>query len=243
MAAAAIRAPAGPLSPEQKACAYIAQAQHDGTVTINFFYPETFDPPAPGSPHPQWVTLTPAPNDLLTYTTIAGLLGDHVSSVLPDMCLSHTVVAHSDDGRIDYSPAGRNDIPIYLRQPAVVMLELSSAPSGQCADANGLHPALWTGTAAVPQLGHPYTLPIPRAAIFGTQTVVANFSSAGAVTAVTYGRTSGAAAVLGAATQAVDTARGNTAAQNAADLKGQADEIAQRQRLARCRANPAACTP
>ena len=83
-----------------------------------------------------------------------------------------------------------------------------------------------------------YELPIPKAATFGEQKFKVTLSEAGAVTSISYGKnvgTAGALNALGAITHV------ETPAEKAADLKAQADLIAQQQRLVRCRADPDKC--
>lgn len=91
----------------------------------------------------------------------------------------------------------------------------------------------------VPNVSAPsYELPIPKAALFGKQTFALALSDAGAVSSISYGSTSGAAGtlnVLGA------VANVGTPAYEAANLKAQADVIAQQQRLVLCQTKPDQC--
>ena len=86
-----------------------------------------------------------------------------------------------------------------------------------------------------------YVLPIPKAALFGKQSFSLALSEAGVITSVEYGKNTGAASVLNAAGAAATAQAPETTAAKAADVKAQADLIAQQQRLARCQANPAQC--
>lgn len=100
--------------------------------------------------------------------------------------------------------------------------------------------SIWTGTIQVP-LPQTYLLPIPKAALFGKQSFSLSLSEAGAVTSVDYGKNTGAASALNAAGAIATAAAPETVAAKAAEVKAQADLIAQQQRLARCHANPAQC--
>lgn len=106
---------------------------------------------------------------------------------------------------------------------------------GACGTAN-----LWSGTALVAQHGETYTLPIPRARLFGKQVFAASFDEAGALTSLGYNKDSGAAPLL-ATIQAGADALNTTAAEEAAALKSEADVIAAQQRLVSCRADPKNC--
>jgi hypothetical protein len=86
-----------------------------------------------------------------------------------------------------------------------------------------------------------YALPIPRAAVFGKQSFALTLSEAGAVTAIDYGKLTGAASPLNVATAAANAAAPASSATQAAEVKAQADLIAQQQRLARCQAQPEKC--
>jgi hypothetical protein len=99
---------------------------------------------------------------------------------------------------------------------------------------------IWRGLVAIPD-GTNYDLPIPMAALFGMQKFSLTLNDAGAVTAVDYGKNTGAAGAANAANAVAAAVTPETAAAKAADLKAQADVIAQGQRLARCESNPTGC--
>lgn len=100
---------------------------------------------------------------------------------------------------------------------------------------------VWEATAPVSQCGEPYSLPIPRAALFGQNAFGLALAESGAVTTLTYGTQPGTAEAIGAAGQAIDAFNGDTTAQKGAALKAEADLIAAQQRLLRCRADATAC--
>lgn len=83
-----------------------------------------------------------------------------------------------------------------------------------------------------------YTLPIPKAALFGKQNISLVLSDAGAVTSIGYGKTVGISGALNAMGTLANT---QTAATEAADAKAQADLIAQQQRVMLCRTKPDQC--
>jgi hypothetical protein len=96
---------------------------------------------------------------------------------------------------------------------------------------------IWKGNVALPG-AETYELPIPRAALFGSQKFSLTLSEAGAITAVDYGKGTGAAG----AANAIATALGpETTATKATDLKTQADLIAQQTRLHNCQVKPLDC--
>jgi hypothetical protein len=77
-----------------------------------------------------------------------------------------------------------------------------------------------------------------KAALFGKQTFTVSLSEAGAVMSVGYGKNAGTASALNAIGAIVNT---ETAAAKAAELKAQADLIAQQQRLVLCQTKPDQC--
>jgi hypothetical protein len=81
-------------------------------------------------------------------------------------------------------------------------------------------------------------VPIPKAPVFGKQTFVLGLYDSGAVSNLGYAQTTGIAAVLNAAGA---LAAQDTSSAKAADLKAQADVIAQQQRLVLCTTKPAEC--
>ena len=99
---------------------------------------------------------------------------------------------------------------------------------------------LWKGIVPIPS-GATYNLPIPRAALFGMQKMTLTLSEAGAITAVEYGKNTGAAGAANAANAIATGLTPESTASKAGDLKAQADVIAQQQRLHRCQANPTTC--
>jgi hypothetical protein len=100
---------------------------------------------------------------------------------------------------------------------------------------------IWDGDVNVP-INSIYTLPIPKSALFGNQKFSLTLSDAGVIQEVSYSKATGAAGPANVIAAAAKAATPKTAADLAAELKGEADVIAQSTRLARCRAKPSACT-
>jgi hypothetical protein len=99
----------------------------------------------------------------------------------------------------------------------------------------------WSQTLVVPLKDQTYQLPIPKAALFGGQTFSLALNDAGEITSISYGKTQGFSGALNAASSAVGVDAAGDALKASA-IKAQADIIAQSQRLANCKANPAKCT-
>jgi hypothetical protein len=95
-------------------------------------------------------------------------------------------------------------------------------------------------TAVVPGV-KPFSLPIPKAALFGKQVFVLSLSETGSITSLQYGKETGAAGAVNVLNAAATAAAPETETQKAAELKAQADLIVQQQRLAKCQANPDQC--
>jgi hypothetical protein len=102
---------------------------------------------------------------------------------------------------------------------------------------------IWTGNSIVPATGQAgsYSLPIPKAALFGKQSFALTINEAGAIETITYGKTTGATAPVNVLGAAATAAAPETTAAKAAELKAESDLIVQQQRLARCRAKPDQC--
>lgn len=98
---------------------------------------------------------------------------------------------------------------------------------------------IWAGAAVVP-LSSTYGLPIPRSKAFGKQVFSVTLNESGGITAQGYGRAVGTASALNALSTAYGTVDPSDAA-IAAAAKNEADVIAQTNRLAACRKDPAAC--
>ena len=137
---------------------------------------------------------------------------------------------------IDPAVSNSGDMPLRLRQPGRIAVRVAGrGPNGPCAV------PIWNGVVSAGQAGVEYDLPIPRAALFGKQAFAMSVSEAGSLLSVQYGQEVGTASLLNAAGAALTAAKSDTAAQQAADLKSEADLIFQQQRLALCKAKPSEC--
>lgn len=121
------------------------------------------------------------------------------------------------------------------RQPGQIPVAVATGPEGHCEQS-----VVWSGIVSAAQRGVDYTIPIPKAAFFGKQSIAVGFDEAGGLTLLQYGKESGVASALGAAKAGVDAAQ-NTRAETIAELKGEADLIAAQQRLVKCQTSPATC--
>lgn len=120
----------------------------------------------------------------------------------------------------------------------VVLLELQKIGSVDLSIGSSDDPTpIGRARIVIPETGT-YKLPIPKAALFGKQTFSIILSEAGAVTSVGYGKNVGTAGALNALGSIAGT---QTAATEAADLRAQADLIAQQQRLVLCQTKPDQC--
>jgi hypothetical protein len=127
-----------------------------------------------------------------------------------------------------------------MADPAVVELKLKETKVAEVKVDDKLN-AIWNGAVTVPIKKGVYCLQIPEAAIFGSQKFALQLSDAGAITSITYGKGSGAAGALNAANSIATAVQPEADAARAADIKAQADIIAQQQRLMRCQTNPSTC--
>ena len=125
--------------------------------------------------------------------------------------------------------ASNGAVSLLLRRTSDVALSISTAGS-----------PIWTAVVAVPTASS-YSLPIPKAAFFGKQSFGLTLAESGAITALSYGKTSGVSGGLNALTALDSAVSPQSDAAKAAAVKSQADLIAQQQRLARCQAQPDKC--
>lgn len=121
-----------------------------------------------------------------------------------------------------------SDIPLTLQNTANVKIEFTSAG------------ATYASSNVVAPMSGTYTVPIPKAALFGKQSFQLTLTDSGAIKTIDYGTLSGATGALNAANSVATTAEPSATTQ-AASVKAQADLIVQQQRLVRCQTKPAAC--
>ncbi|MCX4146920.1 MULTISPECIES: hypothetical protein [Paraburkholderia] len=147
-------------------------------------------------------------------------------------------VTTTGDTRVKFGDASIQSgayIPLKLREVYNGELKIMDSHSGK---------PVYDSALAIPRPGGPndyYTVLLPKPALFGGSTFSLSLSSSGAVKSIDYKTTSGTASAIEVGTSALNAAKPESAADRAAALKGQADVIAQQNRLAKCIATPATC--
>ncbi|CAN5500175.1 hypothetical protein BH10PSE12_BH10PSE12_08260 [soil metagenome] len=217
-----------PSTARDTACKYLADNFKDGVASLTFSIVEDFKPFGGGAAG-RTTEVTVIAEDSATYDEVRILMGS--------VCLNVTA-PDPTPAPITYTPGTRKDVMLKMRQPARVPVAVLQAEDLACAGTKG---GIWKGIALVPQLGTSYDLPIPSAPVFGKQTFKLGLAESGAITALTYGKESGAASALTTAAKAIDAVDGSTVTERAAELKARADVIAQQERLIRCNNDPKAC--
>ncbi|WP_319547794.1 hypothetical protein [Desulfogranum marinum] len=110
---------------------------------------------------------------------------------------------------------------------------------------NSMSPAtdskIWKGDIHVSQFGTLYDIPIPKPALFGKTTLATTFSESGALTSIQYAGESGTSQALSVSDALLAEFEKETTAEEANQVKAEADLIAQQQRLVKCKANPEKC--
>jgi hypothetical protein len=156
-----------------------------------------------------------------------------LSGVLGSMCVTATKIQATT------APASKGpkvkDLILKARQPGVVNLEVTTGIGGCSAT------KVWSGQVPVAQFGIDYDLPIPKPAAFGKQTFAASFSDSGALSSLQYVTGSGEAQAANTIGSLVTALRGDTTTQKLAEVRAEADLIAQQQRLVQCLADRTAC--
>jgi hypothetical protein len=135
-----------------------------------------------------------------------------------------------------YDP-GVNKNVLHLQEPAQVKIRVTAGGENGACNA-GL---IWEGVVPVAQLGTAYSLPLPTPVLFGKEVLAASFAESGAMTSVQFTSNTGAGQALNVGNSALQAVQGETTAQKAADIKAEADLIAQQQRLVQCIADPKNC--
>lgn len=135
-----------------------------------------------------------------------------------------------------------NDVNLALRQPARVKVAVIEAMQAcKYTDEPESARPIWAGTVLVPQAGKPYDLPIPKGALFGKQSFELALAESGAVNSLKYGKETGGSGLLGVMNAGMAAIQPDTPAARAAEIKAEADLIAQQQRLIRCQTDPDNC--
>jgi hypothetical protein len=157
-----------------------------------------------------------------------------VDNLLPPLC-EQLLSVSKPAPQVTFDAADKNiDGYVQLRQPAHVKVAVVEA--GNCVTYPD-HRQIWAGAVLVPQLGKPYTVPIPKGQPFGKQTLELALADSGAITTLHYGRESGAAAAIGSVNDVVGAFPSQTDALNA-----QSNLIAAQQKNLKCRMDPTNCS-
>jgi hypothetical protein len=158
---------------------------------------------------------------------------------LKDMPSFLATVTSTDDVRVHYADESKNS-------GAFVGLKLREVVNGQLVIKDSSHGVpVYDSSLAIPRPGDKdqfYTVLLPEPALFGGSVFALNLSAAGAIKSVDYKTTSGTANAIEVGSHAIVAATPSSAAARAADLKAQADVIAQQTRLAKCISTPTSCT-
>jgi hypothetical protein len=218
---------------KQTPCEVIKDWGREGAVTLTYRLPNGNPVDLTAAAGGTRVDLEPTPDSETLYAELLsasfkGLnfqlrVGKHELVELPAQHASSTLPAKPQNSS--------GLVWITLNRTASVALEVRNPDDGK---------VIWTSQVVVPST-QPYHLPIPRAQLFGKQTFALELSDAGSVTKISYGTEAGAAGALNAAAALAGATRPSSVAEQAAELQAQANLIAQQERLARCRANRAAC--
>ena len=206
-------APAAPKAiPE---CDTISKWGGGKPVTLNFTKKIDYKKDTDGLPH----NLEPVPDSAGLYSKLSGKLHKPQVTVMPPHAIKRSAYANDKSDNI---------VPLNLQDTENIKLDVS---------ASGL---ISSYTITIPGK-NTFTLPIPKAALFGKQSFALTLSEAGAITQIEYGKTTGAAGPLNIATSAATSAAPESDATKAAEVKGKADLIVQQQRLVHCLSDPAKC--
>lgn len=134
--------------------------------------------------------------------------------------------------RITFSEEELEDAENTLQLNAPAIFKASAALYGKVFEA----------LLMIPERGQLYDIIVPAGQLFGTNEMELEIGPAGNVTKVKYGSTSGVSDGIGSLNSLVEALDDSTSStEQAAELKGQADIIAQQQRLIRCQVDPSTC--
>lgn len=186
-------------------------------VTLTYSQKVGFEPDAPKGPF----VLQPDPASAALYNKLKLRLPTLTLTLAPAVALPEPVIL---------SPGAKPGPKLSLNRTGTVHMEVTSGAG-----------APWTSDAIIP-LRDTFDVPLPAGAPFGKVSFALTLADSGAITTLTYGQVSGAAGPANVAAAAATAAKPSSAADRAAQLKAEADEIAQNARVARCRADPTTCT-
>jgi hypothetical protein len=217
---------AAPKTPLQQACDKISAASKDKplVLTYNLENPITYT-----SEFATEIPLKPDPP--------SEALANDLAAFLPALTVRvGAKPAAANGARYDVGKAASEDAALLtLPDTGPVRLTVLATPR------DGKPAKTVLSTVVVAPLGTTYQLPIPRGALFGKRSVSLALTDSGALTTVGYAAGSGAADAATSVSDVLAPFAAKTTAQKAADLKDQADLIAQQQRLLKCETDPTNC--
>jgi hypothetical protein len=158
---------------------------------------------------------------------------DNLVRVIPNTCVGITNI-HNPKTPITFEE--NLGYPKFkVRQPAIVDLAVGFSKLDICSN------QLNVTSIPVAHLGKEYYIPIAKPAYFGKQTINATFSDSGSLTSLLYSDISGAASAANSSNSLITLLKGQTITQEIAQLKNEADLIAQQERLIACKASSKDC--
>ncbi|APG09941.1 hypothetical protein BKD09_16575 [Bradyrhizobium japonicum] len=179
------------------------------------------------------MTFVPDAASKPAYDALRGQLGERMATTLK-------VISTKADQRMMTSTApttvtSGEGFPLELNKVAVVNLGIDGHAGDMLQSTQ-----IWGSAVPIP-MRETYQLPIPSPAIFGKTAFGISLSDYGSVTSLHYGETGGASEALDAVGQIANVLKPKTTEDAVNDLKGQADLIAQQQRLIGCEVSPWTC--
>lgn len=182
------------------------------------------------------VDLTKGQNDAqpIAPDTASAFYANRLKAILGGVC-AHMAGSTTPQAPAQYQAAS-GDVLLHLRQPGTASIKLTAGPTNGCEGTE-----IWNDSVPAAQFGTAYILPIPAAAIFGKQQFAVGITESGALKSVQYASNTGAGQVLNVGSTALTALQGDTTTQKLAEVKAEADLIAQQQRLVGCLADPTTC--
>lgn len=163
---------------------------------------------------------------------------DQLNGALGKICLvTGPSMAMKPVGGQQASPTD-GSIPVELRQPASVDLSVEKMAADNCSGTR--ESLIWQASLQVPQNGEKFIVMVPKPVAFGKQTFNLTLSEAGTITKIGYGKDTGAAQALNAATAVVNAVH-QTPAEQTARINDEIGLIAAQRKLVRCLANADDC--
>jgi len=216
IAAAAIKGPAAGFVDPRAVCAKIKKFGGDKPLTLTY---EGDVDLTKVTPHVQ--PLAPKAESEFYAAQLSSIGGYNVE-----------VVEHRTPAKPLDLAKGGGDVTLAVRQPGQVHIRVTGAGSST---------PVWDDWLTVANFGTEYPLALPSPTLFGKKTLAATFAESGALTSLQYASETGAGGVANVVSAVADATKGKTAADKAADVKAQADLIAEQQRLVACRIDATTC--